>query len=211
MTATGIAEFLLNKSLGIKTPQLGGTTDLSEQYTICLSRKLHLNNNFTDAVELLTQGGWVRDSDLKFNAYRSATWTYEPLPAISGEARNQMPSIEKVVLFDTGGEGSQKFSGVAEQKVLEDIKAFLRDNESPVLLVYQIPGAGFWHANMVIGYDDERQVLITRDSSFGEQRNEVYEYGNASEWGNLPYRGTYEMTYDQVLAWANHATGYRLR
>jgi hypothetical protein len=211
MTATGIAEVLLNKSLGIKKPQLGGPTDLSEQWTIGLSRQIGLSNNYTAAVDLVVRGGAVPDTHLKFKAYSTQSWISEPPPAIAQTTpRYTMPNIDKVVLFNAGGEGTQRSNGVMGQQAIEGIKKFLTENESPVLLTYQPPGVNYWHANMVIGYDDTRQVFITRDSAFGKKQGEIYQYGNASPWGNIPYRGEYEMTYQQVLAWGNHATGYRL-
>jgi hypothetical protein len=211
MTATGIAEVLLNKSLGIKKPQLGGPTDLSEQWTIGLSRQHALLNNYTDAVDLLARGGAVPDSHLKFKAYSQSSWILEPPPALAETTpRYTMPPVEKVVLFNAGGEGTQRSNGVMGQKAIEEIKTFLKENESPVLFTYQPPGVNYWHANMVIGYDDTRQVFITRDSAFGTKQNEIYQYGNQSPWGNIPYRGEYEMSYQQVMAWGNHATGYRL-
>jgi hypothetical protein len=213
MAATGMAEFLLNKSLGIRSPKLGGPTDLSEQWTLALSRGHSVGNNYTDAVDLLVEGGYVRDSRLRFKAYGDASWINEALPAVDdGSVRRTMPEIRKEVLFNAGGEGSQRQNGIMHPGDLEKIKMFLRDEKSPVLFVYQPPGVDWWHANIITGYDDARQVFIMRDSAFGAKRTDIpaYGYDGHSPWGPQPYRGEFEMGYRDAMAWGNHATGYTL-
>lgn len=213
MAATGIGEYLLNQARGVVNPQPGGPTDLSEQWTIYQGRRVALGNNFTDAVDLLLNGGYVRDENLKFLAYGSASWMHDPVPALPANyVHKDLPPYVKEVIVNAGGEGTQRVNGVMRPEQLEQIKSFLREHESPVLFVYQPPGAPWWHANIITGYDDKRQVFITRDSSFGAQRADLpaYNYDGNSPYGSRHYRGEYEMSYQSVLAWGNHATGYRL-
>ena len=210
MAATGIGEFLLNKASGITNPTLGGLTDLSEQWTIELSKRIEseLENRFTDAVELLTRGGYVRDDELRFRAYADQRWKIEASPLMN--ASGNLPAIDKYVLFSAGGNGTEHSTGVMKPEDLDKIKEFLRTHESPVLFVFKYPES--WHANIITGYDDVRQTFTMLDSSFGQQLNGLipYTYDGRSPWGPQWYRGEYEMSYTNALNWGNHATGYTL-
>ncbi len=210
MSATGIAEFLLNKSKGIVHPQVGGPTDLSEQWTINLSKRVQLGNNYTDAPELLARAGAIPDSRLKFKAYAGSTWMNEAAFGMNGT--EALPAMKKEVLFNTGGEGSQQSYGRMRPGDLEKIKQYLRNNESPVLFVYKPPTANWWHANIITGYDDKTQTFTVRDSSFGNQVVDApaYNYDGRSPYGPRQYRNETKMPYYQVLQWGNHATGYKL-
>lgn len=210
MSATGIAEYLINKSKGIVNPQVGGATDLSEQWTINLSKTVQLGNNYTDAPELLARAGALPDSRMKFKAYGSSSWMNEA--AIGGRGTETLPPYKKDVLFNGGGEGSQNAYGQMRPADLERIKKYLREQQSPVLFVYKPPTANWWHANIITGYDDKKQTFTVRDSSFGRQVTNApsYNYDGRSPWGARPYRDQTEMPYYQVMQWGNHATGYRL-
>lgn len=210
MSATGIAEYLINKSKGIVNPQVGGATDLSEQWTINLSKTVQLGNNYTDAPELLARAGGLPDSRMKFKAYASSSWMSEP--AVGGRGTEALPPFKKDVLFNGGGEGSQNAHGQMRPADLERIKKYLRENQSPVLFVYKPPTANWWHANIITGYDDKTQSFTVRDSSFGRQVSNApaYNYDGRSPYGPKPYRNETQMPYYQVLQWGNHATGYRL-
>ncbi|CAN5359057.1 hypothetical protein BH10CYA1_BH10CYA1_33320 [soil metagenome] len=210
MSATGIAEYLINKSKGIVNPQVGGATDLSEQWTINLSKTVQLGNNYTDAPELLAKAGALPDSRMKFRAYASSSWMNEQ--AIQGRGTEALPPFKKDVLFNGGGEGSQNAHGQMRPADLERIKKYLRQNESPVLFVYKPPTANWWHANIITGYDDKTQSFTVRDSSFGRQdsKSPAYNYDGRSPYGPKPYRNETQMPYYQVLQWGNHATGYKL-
>ncbi|MBS1954867.1 MAG: hypothetical protein JST89_11815 [Cyanobacteria bacterium SZAS-4] len=210
MSATGIAEYLINKSKGIVNPQVGGATDLSEQWTINLSKTVQLGNNYTDAPELLARAGALPDSRMKFRAYASSSWMSEP--AIGGRGTEALPPFKKDVLFNGGGEGSQNAHGQMRPADLERIKKYLRENQSPVLFVYKPPTANWWHANIITGYDDKTQSFTVRDSSFGRQVSNApaYNYDGRSPYGPKPYRNETQMPYYQVLQWGNHATGYKL-
>jgi hypothetical protein len=96
---------------------------------------------------------------------------------------------------------------------LDAIKAALKEHHSPVLFVFHPTSRDYWHADMVIGYDDARQVLIARDSSFGDKLTDIapYDYDGKSPWGPQAYRGNFEVTYAQALEWGNHATAYFLQ
>jgi hypothetical protein len=210
MSATGIAEYLINKSKGIVNPQVGGATDLSEQWTINLSKTVQLGNNYTDAPELLARAGALPDSRMKFKAYGSSSWMSER--AIGGRGTETLPPYKKDVLFNGGGEGSQNAYGQMRPADMERIKKYLREQQSPVLFVYKPPTANWWHANIISGYNDKTQTFTVRDSSFGRQVSNVpaYNYDGRSPWGARPYRDQTEMPYYQVMQWGNHATGYRL-
>lgn len=210
MSATGIAEYLINKSKGIVNPQVGGATDLSEQWTINLSKTVQLGNNYTDAPELLARAGAIPDSRMKFRAYASSSWMNEP--AVGGRGTEALPPFKKDVLFNGGGEGSQNAHGQMRPADLERIKKYLRENQSPVLFVYKPPTAGWWHANIITGYDDKTQSFTVRDSSFGKPVSNApaYNYDGRSPYGPRPYRNETQMPYYQVLQWGNHATGYKL-
>lgn len=212
MSATGIAEFLVNKEAGITNPKVGGPTDLSEQWTIALSQRVPLKNNYTDAVELLKHGGVVKDSRLPFRAYANSSWMSEQHPSVGAGDIARLPDMEKHVLFDTGAEGSQLRNHVMNQEHVNRIKNFLRDKESPVLFVYKPEGTNWWHANVITGYDDKRQTFTVRDSSFGAkvENQAPYNYDGRSPWGAQKYRGEVEMSYSQAMQWGNHATGYTL-
>lgn len=210
MSATGIAEYLINKSKGIVNPQVGGPTDLSEQWTINLSKTVQLGNNYTDAPELLARAGALPDSRMKFRAYASSSWMNER--AIAGRGTEALPPFQKDVLFNGGGEGSQNAYGQMGPKDLERIKKYLRENQSPVLFVYKPPTANWWHANIITGYDDKTQSFTVRDSSFGrpDAKSPAYNYDGRSPYGPKPYRNETQMPYYQVQQWGNHATGYKL-
>ncbi len=210
MSATGIAEYLINKSKGIVNPQVGGATDLSEQWTINLSKTVQLGNNYTDAPELLARAGGLPDSRMKFRAYASSSWMNEP--AVGGRGTEALPPFKKDVLFNGGGEGSQNAHGQMRPADLDRIKRYLRENQSPVLFVYKPPTANWWHANIITGYDDKTQSFTVRDSSFGrpDAKSPAYNYDGRSPYGPKPYRNETQMPYYQVLQWGNHATGYKL-
>lgn len=210
MSATGIGEYLINKSKGIVNPQVGGATDLSEQWTINLSKTVQLGNNYTDAPELLARAGALPDSRMKFKAYGSSSWMNEP--GVGGRGTETLPPHHKDVLFNGGGEGSQNAYGQMRPADLERIKKYLREQQSPVLFVYKPPTANWWHANIITGYNDKTRTFTVRDSSFGRQVTNApaYNYDGRSPWGARPYRDQTEMPYYQVLQWGNHATGYRL-
>lgn len=213
MAATGIAEFLLNKANGIAHPSIGGPTDLSEQWTIGLSSQIPLQNNYTDAVELLRSGGTVQDQNLKFRAYGDSSWMREGLARVDASAiSHNLPDMRKEVLFSAGGEGTQLTNGIMTGEHLKSIKDFLRNNESPVLFIYKPPGTNWWHANIITGFDDQKQTFTMRDSSFGNkvESEQPYNYDGRSPWGPQKYRGEFEMSYQDALRWGNHATGYAL-
>lgn len=210
MSATGIAEYLINKSKGIVNPQVGGPTDLSEQWTLNLSKTVQLANNYTDAPELIARGLGLTDARMKFKDYGDCSWMREPI--IPGRGTEAVPPYKKDVLFNCGGEGSQNSYGQMRQGDLERIKKYLREQQSPVLFVYKPPTANYWHANIITGYNDKTQTFTVRDSSFGRKVTNVpaYNYNGNPKWGPQQYRGQTEMPYYQVLQWGNHATGYRL-
>ncbi|HEY9679520.1 MAG TPA: hypothetical protein V6C76_16040 [Drouetiella sp.] len=210
MSATGIGEFLLNKSKGIAHPQVGGETDLSEQWTINLAKTRSLTNAYTDAPELLTAGGAKLDRDMPFKAYDSSSWMYER--TIGGTGSVQIPKHQRDVLFSAGGESTQNASGVMRPEHLASIKNYLRDHESPVLFTWKAPGTNYWHADIITGYDDKTQQFTVRDSSFGQDQTNLpsYNYGGTSRYGAKPYKNEWHLSYTQALQWGNHATGYRL-
>lgn len=210
MSATGIAEYLINKSKGIVNPQVGGPTDLSEQWTLNLSKTVQLANNYTDAPELIARGLGLTDARMKFKDYGDCSWMREPI--IPGRGTEAVPPYKKDVLFNCGGEGSQNSYGQMRQGDLERIKKYLREQQSPVLFVYKPPTANYWHANIITGYNDKTQTFTVRDSSFGRKVTNVpaYNYDGNPKWGPQLYRDQTEMPYYQVLQWGNHATGYRL-
>ena len=216
--ATGIAEWLLNKANGITNPTIGGPTDLSEQHTLGLGKRIGLTNPYTDAVDLLARGGYVRDEKLRFRAYADTSeWINWATPSANeADILHDLPPYQKHPLFDTGGEGSQHYNGVMRQEHLNRIKDFLRTHESPVLFVYKPPGANWWHANIITGFDDKRQTFTMRDSMFGKSVSDApYPYAGGSRWQPTPerplgYLGEFEMSYATVLSQGNHATGYTL-
>lgn len=213
MAGTGIAEWLLNKSTGITNPQVGGPTDLSEQWTVEASKRIGLNNPYTDVVDLLYSGGLVRDANMPFSSYKDQSWVSSPARSTSASnISRDLPPYNKHILYSAGGEGSQRSNGVMSPTDVENIKTFLRTNESPVLFVYKPEGVNYWHANIITGFDDKRQTFTMRDSSFGNPVQTVapYNYDGQSPWGAKPYRGEFEMSYHDAARWGNHATGYTL-
>ena len=214
MSATGIMEFLINQSRSLKRPVLEGESDVSEEFTLTLSSSVALTSPYTDAVDLFKKyGGFVASKDLPFKAYATSSW-------ISGTGVNlnsfnlirSLPPYGKRVLFSAGGEGTQRQQNVMKPEDLDAIKAALRQHRAPVLFVFQPTGASYWHANMIIGFDDIKKTLLTRDSSFGEKLTSIgsFPYDGYSPWGPQPYRGLYELGYKEALVWGNHATVYFL-
>jgi hypothetical protein len=212
MAGTGIMEWLINKHLAVTAPAIDSPTDLSERYLLTLASRIGLANNFTDVVYLFRSAGtYVLDRDLRFlkrNGSTQVNWTpvdERPLPR-----KTDLPSFTRKVLFTSNG--NQMANGVMHDADLATIKQELKTRQSPVLFVYHPPTVSWWHANVIVGYDDARQVFYARDSAFGAARADLphYGYGTATTADDGDYLDIYELSYAQAKAWGNHASIYSL-
>lgn len=222
MTATGIAEWLYRRATG-------RVLDLSERYTIsvynlhkeALQRAIPDFRLYTDLPLVYKHvGHYVLDSSLKF----TTTWVGRKFSArvnwnIVAETalpRSQTRVFERMrrdVLFSAATRSNPQLQyGIMQDADIEAIKQALRSRQSPVLLTYHPPTASWWHANMIVGYDEERGVFLTRDSAFGGERVDYTKYTYGTAYGEDDKRPVdlYEMSFAKVKAQGNHAAVYYL-
>jgi len=212
MAGTGILEWLINEKKAITSPQINGVTDLSERYLLTLASRISLQNNFTDVVYLFQDAGaYVLDPDLRFAKQDGSTmvnWT--PVDEQALPRHTDLPAFGRKVLFTSNGDSHA--NGVMNDDDLATIKSALRSYASPVLFVFHPPTVNWWHADIIVGYDDAKQVFYTRDSAFGAKRADLplYGYGTATTADDDSYLGIYELSYAGAKAWGNHASVYYL-
>lgn len=167
------------------TPTSEGPTDLSERYMMGLSgideNDSGVENWRTDVVYLLNRNehhnnagilnstyrftkGWYRDSEDEYKPAResdegvsygaSFNWIDLWAPQNNQHYVN-LPTFAREVLFADPNR-NQWATGVAPEGIVEQIKAALVENQAPVLVIYN--HYRYWHAVMVVGYDDETET-----------------------------------------------------
>ncbi len=178
MSLTGIAEWWLAR----RSPQVSraseGPLDLSERFLMNLADRASSNNNViknwkTDSILAFNKGGRAalnRDYPFTMGWYKSGENGYEKAVANSAGAEYGpsfnwiddldsyrgigvlLPRFRRDVLF-ADPESNQWNVGVMPANIVETVKEALRRNQAPVHVLYN--HYGYWHANIVLGYDDE--------------------------------------------------------
>ncbi len=152
MAATGAMEILLNKKLGIRNPQVNGSTDISERYTISESSSNRSRTWFEDAFLKFDSGEAVLTRDMPFESFTEKgdiNYSVWNVPSIFDTApRIKLPKVETVYLFSY-----DKYSrGVLSQSHLEQVKEALVKHQSPIIAVGN--DEDYWHVTVIVGYDD---------------------------------------------------------
>jgi len=181
MALTGAAELALAQ----QTPQFAnvhdGPLDLSERFTMALgvAGAAGLADWKTDG-PLLLNGGAVLNRSCRFTTgwFRpdgsdGSGPNGSPSAAVAGEAgarygcyanwlapdglatlpRVPLPRFDRQVLFRTPT-NSPWATGCLDRDAVERVKAALRRHDRPVLAIYN--HYGYWHAVLLVGYDDDR-------------------------------------------------------
>lgn len=178
MSHTGVIEWWLSK-LNPKVPHtIGGKFDLSERYSVNLSSMdigdEEVENWRTDTIYRFnvhgqsvrnthypfTKGWYKKDENGSRIPARSddADAVYGPgfnwihdLPEITGPMVD-LPQFDRRVIFadDTLNQWNV---GKAPKDIVKQVKEALVKNEAPVIVIYN--HFGFWHANIVVGFDDQ--------------------------------------------------------
>lgn len=152
MAATGAMEILLNKKLGIRNPQVNGSTDISERYTISEASASRSHSWFEDAFLKFDSGEAILTRDLPFESFSEngdinyGVWN---VPSIFDTApRIKLPKVDTELLFTF-----DKFSrGVLSQSHLDQVKEALVKYQSPIISVGN--DEDYWHVTVIVGYDD---------------------------------------------------------
>jgi hypothetical protein len=222
MTATGIAEWLYRRATG-------RVLDLSERYTIsaynlhkeALQRAIPGFRLYTDLPLVYKHvGHYVLDSSLKFTTEwvgrkfsARVNWNVVSDTALPRSQTRVFERMRRDVLFSAETRSNPQLKyGIMRDADIEAIKDALRIRQSPVLLTYHPPTASWWHANMIVGYDEARGVFLTRDSAFGGERvdHAEYTYGTTYDEDDKRPIDLYEMSFAKVKAQGNHAAVYYL-
>ncbi len=170
MSHTAVVEWWLSK---IQSPN---KINLSERYTLNLkSRKIgskSISNWRTDTIYRFNASGvHVLNSDFPFTkgwfkksagkrvishkgaedaVYGTAyNWIVSPTP--KGTPLVSLPKFERTVLYKDR-DRNQWNTGQAPKNAVALIKKALRENKAPVIAIYN--HYGYWHANMIMGYND---------------------------------------------------------
>jgi hypothetical protein len=222
MSATGIAEWLYRRATG-------RVLDLSERYTISaynlhketLQKAIPGFRLYTDLPLVYKHvGHYVLDSSLKFTTEwvgkkfsARVNWKIVSDTALPRSQTRVFERMRRDVLFSVATRSSPQLEyGIMQDSDIEAIKDALRTRQSPVLLTYHPPTANWWHANIIVGYDEARGVFLTRDSAFGRERVDYaeYTYGTTYDEDDKRLVDLYEMSFAKVKAQGNHAAVYYL-
>jgi hypothetical protein len=182
MANTGAMELLLNQHLTDLPKQMKyqGDTDLSERYLMNASDKLSsaiVRYAVTDVIYTYgALGGALRNKDYPFSAGYVKTLSNGALAKANKEDEgaefscklnwiDELPTDYKSKLVPTPGaertlifldpkldKNSRWRVGLASDDVVERIKWELRTKRAPVVVIYN--HYLFWHASVVVGYDD---------------------------------------------------------
>ena len=180
MAITGIAEWWLARLNHDVAPTADGPLDLSERYIMNVAGMeeddTHLPNWRTDSIYLFNQNG---NKSLLNTSYRyTKGWflgdeysdhltvaTEQTAGAQYGTLFNwidqrpqnpqgvvKLPTFARDVLF-ADKDNNEWNVGVAPDDIAEQVKARLRTQKAPVLVVYN--QNSYWHAVSIVGYNDE--------------------------------------------------------
>jgi hypothetical protein len=160
-----------------------GPTDLSERYAMNLGQKLlpQIKNWRTDMIDIFNiNGGSCKNENYRYTkgwyypdqsdgtgpngspemalanapGARKGTyynWTmedsFESVPRIS------LPSFKRTILYEPS-DNSPFATGLHKRIMVEKVKNWLYEKSRPVLVIYN--HFGYWHAVVIVGFDDER-------------------------------------------------------
>lgn len=176
MSHTGNVEWWLNRLQGNRNPVPNGSTDLSERFTMNLSRSslaTKIQNPLTDSIELFNLNGgqsilnqaypftkgWVKKVDGRYQkaqpgetgAKYSTTYNWLDERALVTQSPILLPRFEREVLFKDPDDNRWALNTMPSD-IVETVKKKLRQRKAPVLVVYNHYLT--WHAVMIVGYDD---------------------------------------------------------
>ncbi len=182
MAMTGAVEILLNQYYEIPLPGYDGDFDISERHLM----SFRLRDTYdafvpywtTDAVLIFNfEGGVLRNRDYRYTKgwyKRNADGVeqralQDNLGALYGTPYNwideynidlkrkliQIPKIKRNVIFLNQDQDLWTV-GVMNDDLIGKIKQELRDKQSPVIVIYN--HFNYWHATVIVGYDDEKQT-----------------------------------------------------
>jgi hypothetical protein len=185
MSLTGIMEWWVAR-LNPSLPHVAdGPTDLSERFTVntasAMSRTAGVKNWKTDTIEVFNKvgygatnrsyrftKGYYLDTDNGYVASNASNpealfgtpfnWINEI--STSHVEKVKLPFFKREVLF-ADPTGDQWHVGGAPADLADTIKRKLKERMAPVHVIYN--HYGYWHATIVVGYDDEAD---TRDCHF---------------------------------------------
>lgn len=171
MSHTGAVEVLLNQKSKTKT-------DLSERYFMNLQKasvgENRISNWRTDTIFRLNETTKMyKNKDFRFSKgwykTKNGKRVYakeEEQGAFYGTRYNwvidtkslaktpsiKLPELEREVIFADPSE-NQWNVGTAPSDIVTRVKNALKKNKAPVIVIYN--HVGFWHANLVVGYNDK--------------------------------------------------------
>lgn len=178
MSLTGIAEWWMARLNPALSRAPDGPVDFSERYLMNLSGSQSndkIENWITDSVFFFNKAkgtylnrdyrftkGWYHENDEgeRTPANRGAknatydegyNWIDETDKLVAG-AKVKLPKFKREILFDDPEEDPWN-TGVMPAGIVEKIKEALVRKKAPVQIIYN--HFGYWHANYVIGFDDE--------------------------------------------------------
>jgi hypothetical protein len=197
MSLTGIAEWWMARLNPQLSRQPDGPLDFSERYLMNLSgsqKNDDIENWITDSIYFFNKAkGTVRNRDYRFTkgwyhetedgdrshavrGGKNATydegynWIDDTSKIVAG-AKVKLPKFKREILFDDRDEDPWA-TGVMPEGIVEKIKDALVRKKAPVQIIYN--HFGYWHANYVIGFDDEtdnQDCRFVRDfMSYAEKR-----------------------------------------
>jgi hypothetical protein len=183
MANTGAMEILVNQHTPIEDIAYEGDTDFSERFLMNASD--HVPSNVIDYYILDTiysynaLGGSLLNRDYRFaagyvkdtarglvaarsddpDAYFSCSYSWiDELPDGWEDMLVETPEAERTVIFVDPDLNSNSIwnVGLMNEDIVERIKYELRTKRAPVIVVYN--HYLYWHANIVVGYDDARSI-----------------------------------------------------
>lgn len=180
MSTTGLAEWFLRKHNQVAQFQPDDDYNLSPRWWIhqaeeSQNRQL-IENWYTDTILIFNQSGSVLNRDYRFakawfttiapNQYQAAT--AQTPNAMYGTKINwvdgrvaskyrqvSLPRLKRQILL-THPQKNPWSIGEAPLNIVDQVKAALLTNKSPVQVVYN--HLGFWHSVFIVGFDEELSI-----------------------------------------------------
>ncbi len=178
MANTGVAEWWLARLSPEKSRDPNGPLDLSERYLMNVAGIEEAENGVqnwrTDTIYLFnsfgnrgilnstypfamgwykedSEGQLVQSHQLEQGAQYGATYSWiNELSTIQG-GEVSLPSFQRDVLFKDP-ESNQWNVGIVSNDLVSEVKRLLNERKAPIQVIYN--HFGYWHANLILGYDD---------------------------------------------------------
>ncbi len=183
MSLTGIAEMWLARLNPKLSRKPDGPIDLSERYLMNFAKdvsdKAGVENWKTDSIYLFnaadyvprnidyrfTKGWFKQDEEGDYVKAKAKTkdakfgtqynWIDER-KKMSTKKMVKVPNFRREVIY-ADPDSNQWNTGVMPDDIIERIKTALNENQAPVQVLYN--HFGYWHAAVIVGYDDEADNL----------------------------------------------------